>query len=71
MCAIGQRDIAQLDRTRDLTLIHWSMPTRGREPLRENAELVVLLTLWFPGKIGDRYHVHEEQVGWKKTNGYQ
>ena len=70
MRAIGQRDIAPLDRTRDLTLVHLSTPARGREPLLENAELAVLLTRWFPGQIGDCYHVHEEQVGRKKTRGF-
>ena len=71
LCAIGQRDIAQFDQTMDLTLVHWSTPAREREPILEKAELVVLVTMWFPGQIGNRYHAHEEQVGRKETWGYQ
>ena len=53
--SIGQRDIAQLDRTRDLSLVQRRTPARGRAPRLENAELLVLLIPCFPVTIGDHY----------------
>ena len=53
--AIGQRDIAQLDQTRDLSLVLRRTPARGRAPRLEIAELLVLLMPCFPVTIGDHY----------------